>query len=752
MTRRSEVGIDLVARDMASRAIGDVGGSLGHLEGAAGAAGRGVGLLGTIAHGVFNGVFLGVGMMAVNKLSEGLMSIPNAVIGMNASLEQSTLQFQTLFGGGAEAADRAREHVRMLFEFAKVTPFETGPIIQASRTLQTFGGDALNTQKNLLMIGDAAAGASADINEVSFWVGRAYAAIQGGQPFGEARMRLQELALLSPKAAQEMERLQKAGASANEVWRIMEGELGRFNGAMKLQADTWGGLTSTLSDTVKLTLADAFKPFFEYAKDGLRTLITLFSSPAFGEGLRAISSGMVKAFEALGTVLTPVVEGLRSLMGVVREMKILDQIPVAFDAISKVVRPLVEDYLVELESVLEDLGETFEDVVRMARPFVEDVLEAMGPILQTLYDNFDTIASFLTGAFIGPLGIVINLFNSLDEGVNNVGESMALMQQSVLEDMGVLIEQLVPQLANLAAMFANWIMDALPVMLDNLATYLESMLGWAVDHADVILGKLAEWGLAFVGWLLPMIPELFSRLLQFVVRMVGWILFEGVPRLTEAMKRLGKSMLDGVLDKITGRDGGKGLIGGLLDVVLGLLGSMVGWADNIMGGALSMAWKFIEGFLKPFAEFPKKVADTLVKAFRSIKVDVGPFHISGGQFYFDTPTIDLSGIFKGFATGAWRIPQDMVAMIHKDEMIVPADIANRLRAAAGASAGTPREPGFSSIASPVAAGNVVYQTFNFGPGSVRNDDDIRRIGQEIAERAQLQGFTATVRQVGRVTV
>ena len=146
------------------------------------------------------------------------MAAVGAVIGVktNAELETATLQFETLMG----SAEGAKKHVAGLFDFAKKTPSETQPIINASLKLQTFGGAALNTEQNLKLVGDAAAAVNANIDEVAFWVGRAYAMIQSGKPFGEAAMRLQELAVLSPKARDEMEKLQESGASSEVVFAV----------------------------------------------------------------------------------------------------------------------------------------------------------------------------------------------------------------------------------------------------------------------------------------------------------------------------------------------------------------------------------------------------------------------------------------------------------------------------------------------------------------------------------------------------
>jgi hypothetical protein len=217
-----------------------------------------------------------------------------AVFGMNATLETSTLQFTTLMGD----ADKARAHVRDLFEFAKKTPFETGPIIQASRMLRTFGGEALDTKDNLTLLGNASAATGAPINDLGFWVGRLYAMLQAGKPFGEAAMRLSELAVLSPQTRQEMERLQTSGAGAAQVFRVFQKDLERFGGAMEAQASTWEGVTSTFSDTINILLADTFRPFFEIVRDGFGMMNEALGSKAVAGALDNFKLSIQGAFGA----------------------------------------------------------------------------------------------------------------------------------------------------------------------------------------------------------------------------------------------------------------------------------------------------------------------------------------------------------------------------------------------------------------------------------------------------------------------
>lgn len=278
--------------------VADAGRFTGGLKTAQSALGSFTGFVGDAAR-IAAGA--GAAMLGIQAGAAGFRAVGDAAIGMNARLEESELQFETLLG----SADKAKAHVAGLFEFAAKTPFETGPIIDASKMLLTFGGEALASKKNLDLVGNAAAIVGKErLPEVAFWFGRAASAIQGGRPFGEAGQNLQQLGVLTAGARDKMEQMQKSGASASEIFGVLTEDFGRFNGAMGKLAGTWGGLTATISDSVQMVAATAFKPLFDALKQG-QTVIAEFVQS--------------REFEAWGTsvagVISRVIERVKSFLG-----------------------------------------------------------------------------------------------------------------------------------------------------------------------------------------------------------------------------------------------------------------------------------------------------------------------------------------------------------------------------------------------------------------------------------------------------
>lgn len=205
--------------------------------------------------------------------------------------ETQTIQFAVLM----KSMTAAKERMAELAIFAAATPFQLGEIVQASRQLHVFTGGVLGSTASLRLVGNAAAAVGTTINDLSFWIGRAYAAIKGGLPFGEATMRLMELGVITPEVRTKMEELQAAGASNIEVWGVLEKRLNSFSGGMKTLSESGDGLVSTMQDNwteAVRSFGQALEPIAKtYLKDLIAALNQLNSSGAIAEwATRAITA------------------------------------------------------------------------------------------------------------------------------------------------------------------------------------------------------------------------------------------------------------------------------------------------------------------------------------------------------------------------------------------------------------------------------------------------------------------------------
>lgn len=212
------------------------------------------------------------------------------------SFETQTIQFAVLMRSMSAAKERMAE----LAKFAAETPFQMGEIVQASRTLHVFTGGILGASASLRLVGDTAAAVGANINDLGFWIGRIYAAIKGGQPFGEATMRLMELGVITPEIRTKMEDLQAAGASNAEIWSVLETRLASFSGGMKTLSETGDGLTSTLKDNWTEAVRSFGQALEPIAKTEIKNLIESIQRLNSDGTVAVWATRMISALESIG--------------------------------------------------------------------------------------------------------------------------------------------------------------------------------------------------------------------------------------------------------------------------------------------------------------------------------------------------------------------------------------------------------------------------------------------------------------------
>lgn len=211
-------------------------------------------------------------------------------------------QFAILMG----SMEKAKAHMKELADFAAQTPFEFNEISRASRLLVTFSGGALGARDSLTLLGDVAAATGNKFDEVGFWIGRLYAALKGGQPYGEAAMRLTEMAILTPEVRAKMEELTKTAGNSAAAWAVLEKHMKTFEGGMVELSQTGEGLVSTVQDNWTAIVRDFGMAFLDLAKSEMGYLVSVMD--------RIRADGTIKkwAEEALAAI-KPLVEAVGNL-------------------------------------------------------------------------------------------------------------------------------------------------------------------------------------------------------------------------------------------------------------------------------------------------------------------------------------------------------------------------------------------------------------------------------------------------------
>lgn len=194
------------------------------------------------------------------KLSAPLLAIGGLSLKSAADIETMEVAFASMTG----SADKAKEVVKGLIDFAAKTPFQLLGIGKAAKQLLAVGVSTGELQSKLKFLGDISAGANVPLSDMAAIFGKAKS---------KGKAMTEELLQLSDRGIPIISVLaKKLGVSKNAVFElaskskisfgILESALvsmtkkgGIFEDQMQKQSATLAGAFSTLKDNVNLSLA-----------------------------------------------------------------------------------------------------------------------------------------------------------------------------------------------------------------------------------------------------------------------------------------------------------------------------------------------------------------------------------------------------------------------------------------------------------------------------------------------------------------
>lgn len=250
---------------------------------------------------------IGLGIFAFKQISGGAEAAAQAILGPNAAMEQSTIAFTQLLHSGTAAS----KMLTNLQDFADKTPFEFPQLLDASKQLLAFGFSSTAIIPMLQNIGDAAAGLGLGQDGID----RITLAL--GQMQTKARVSSDEMGQLTEAgipawtllakgmglSVAQVQQLSEQGkiASSTAIPILLKGMNSVFGGQMQAQAGTFNGIMSNLQDIWGTLSRDATKPIFDLAKQGLQSVATIISSPAFKQFATTLSNDIANGIKDVST-------------------------------------------------------------------------------------------------------------------------------------------------------------------------------------------------------------------------------------------------------------------------------------------------------------------------------------------------------------------------------------------------------------------------------------------------------------------
>lgn len=241
-------------------------------------------------------------------LGAGLVTLAKTGIEAAMTMESLTAQFTVMTG----SAERAKDVIGEIADFAEKTPFDKLGLSNAAKTLMAFGMEAEKVVPTLKMLGDVAGSDQNRLNSLALVFGQIQSAgrLTGGdlmQLVGQGFNPLNTLAKISGKSMAELRDEMSQGRISAEMvtlaFQAATSEGGMFFGNLEAQSQTLQGRISTLKDNFVKALQNMAEAFLPLMKAGVEVLIAFDWTPIIAT-IQGVAGGISFLVENIGSLIT----------------------------------------------------------------------------------------------------------------------------------------------------------------------------------------------------------------------------------------------------------------------------------------------------------------------------------------------------------------------------------------------------------------------------------------------------------------
>lgn len=301
----NQIGI-LIKSTADTKAIDNTSSKLNKLDSSADNSSRRAAILGSTA----KVAAVGIAAAGAATAALGVSAISSA-----GSYEQSRIAFETMLG----SAEKARDLMGNIAEFAKTTPFELPDVVAGSKQLLAFGFAQEQLLPTMTKLGDLASGLGVPIGQLTNVFGQVKVA---GRLMGQDLLQftnagvpmIEALATTMKKPQGEIKKLVEQGKvgfpEVEVALNSLTGEGSKFGGMMEKQSKSFNGVVSNIKDGFGQMLRSAV---------GIEPTGDIIAGGVFDKIKKAAEAVMPKITEMIPTVtaaITKLVEILGFLFNV----------------------------------------------------------------------------------------------------------------------------------------------------------------------------------------------------------------------------------------------------------------------------------------------------------------------------------------------------------------------------------------------------------------------------------------------------
>lgn len=537
------------------------------------------------------GTYIGVNLFK-DALTQGVQ--------FNAQIEQYTTSFETMTG----SAEKAKEIVETLKTTASKTPFELTGLAETTQLLMNYGFSADGAIEKMTMLGDISQGNSDKMNRIATAYGQMSSAgkvlLEDVKQMIEAGFNpLQEISETTGESMGSLyDRISKGTMSVDEITASMErstSEGGKYFKSMEKQSETLNGKLSTLGDTVKSKLGEAFQIVNDKLKDILPSVIEFIENIDFEKIVNYIKGNVIPTVTSLGIAFGGIYTAIKlnSMINGFKKAKdglLLWQMTSRGTAVSAGV---LNGQLTIMQGVYALLtGQmTISEVLTYAQAKAMSLLNAVmnaNPIALVvagialliagflyLWNTSDGFRKFWMGVWNKVKKITKDVVNSI---VSFFTKTIPEAFNGFIEFIGGFVESIKTFFVNMWNGIIEFFTQTIPAWIDSVIQFFQKIpyyIGYMVGY---VIAQFVQWGLDLWNFATVTIPN-------FIGEIINW--FATLPSriwewLVNAYTNISK------------------------------------WGGDIIAKGIEVVTEFVNGIVEWFVTLPSKIWDAIIGAVKSV--------------------------------------------------------------------------------------------------------------------------------------
>lgn len=436
------------------------------------------------------------------------------------------------------------------------------------------------------------------------------------------------------------------------------------------------------------TLTQAQKEWFKTASEMERVQ---FITEMVGESMNGVNAALAQTDAGKMSSLKTVMDNTKISVGTLAnefKAQILGQMLPSISSLSDAFLGVIHG-----EGSVEDMAKAFDEVfieiLHLIDEFLPKLLELGSQILTAIVtgiaNNMDTIVA-------GALNVIDMLSKTLLDLLPMIVEAGTKLLLGLLDGIIKALPTLVEAAIEIVVALADGIGDALPTLIPAIVEAVILIATTLLDHMDKILEAamkiiegLAKGLIAALPKLIEMLPKIITSIVDFVISSLPQIielgiklvvelvagLIKAIPQLVASLPKIVLAILEGIgKAAVSIVDIGKNIVKGLWDGIAGMISWISGKIKDFIGGIVSGV-KGLLGIKSPSTVF-RGIGDNMGRSlgmgFAEAMDKVSEDIQDAIPTSFDIePNVDLGGGVKGGGMGA-IMPTGPLVMVQ--QMIV----------------------------------------------------------------------------------